>query len=298
MKTVLVWGFYHQGNIGDDVMACMVYEMLEEMGHKPIIYTKSSRLSQMGYRCTSRLWDVEANVVVLGGGAFFKEEMNGNSKIEAEIELLYNYIAKKTVNVIGVSLGSDGITNINQASSYRKAVARSDLFKTAAVRISGDLNLGLNSCEFIPDIVLLTKLCAERYSRLNPKKVSGGTADVLINLSRRSAAYIPLALYKSYGKKTAFFRAHTGRKKTGGEITLPFFSEINTESINESLWHIKECSEIISSKLHPGVIAISFGNKFTSVAPRPKTKAFLSEVRPNSDVDLFNSYMNFLSSNL
>ena len=49
MKKVLIWGFYEQGNIGDDLMGMIIYELIEELGGCPIIFSTNKRFNEMGY---------------------------------------------------------------------------------------------------------------------------------------------------------------------------------------------------------------------------------------------------------
>lgn len=277
MAKVLIWGFYNQGNLGDDLMAAMFYELAEQAGHKPVLLSTNARFDAMGYvRCVT-LVGLEVDHIIIGGGAFFKKGGPPNSAIERSIAELAEFIEEKRVPVIGASLGSDGIKHIREASPARRAVAQSQYFQGAAVRLRQDLTLGLPKLRYIPDIVLLTRHFCETFPRLKPVAPTGTTPNFLINLSRRSAWCLPYAIWLGRGYRKAFFRAHTGCGKTGGEISLPIFPTIEEISVNCSLGYLRCAEIIVSSKLHPGVIAMSFARRFIPVAPTKKTQCFLLE---------------------
>ncbi|WOD41092.1 polysaccharide pyruvyl transferase family protein [Nodosilinea sp. E11] len=275
MKRVLIWGFYHQGNLGDDLMAAIFYEILEEIGHAPLIYSANPRFKKMGYKAVSCFQDVEVDAIFLGGGAFFKEANSSNSEIEEAITQLAFFVKEKRLPIFGLSLGSDGVKMLPQVSVARRMIIESQYFQGAVVRLKRDLKLGVRNLYYLPDIVLLTNDCCEKYSRLNPIDPGINSPEFLINLSRRSILHLPEALWMSKGMKTAFFHAHTGIKKTGGEIGLPILPLINNDNICIELGYLSRAKMILSSKLHPGIIAMSFGTRFIPVAARDKVKEFI-----------------------
>lgn len=276
-KKILVWGFYNQGNLGDDLMGAIFHEILEELGATPIIYTTNRRFNLMGYRTIDTLEGLEVDGVILGGGAFLKRGGDPDSPIETSIADLGAFIAQKAIPVFAASIGSDGIDKISQASPARRTVLESTYFKGAAVRLESDLKIGIPALRYIPDIILSTKEACERFARLSVPPPSPDAPKVLINLSRRSAWQIPRALWIARGRKTAFFRAHTGTKKSGGEIALPGLRSIDEDDICKAIGYIAAADIMISSKLHPGIIAVSFGRDFFALSPRPKTTTFLKE---------------------
>lgn len=292
MKKVMIWGFYEQGNIGDDLMGMIFYELIEEFGGHPILYSSNPRFTEMGYRATTDLATAEPDILLLGGGAFLKNEIASKQSIEDKVQRLADYVNQNAIPVHGVSLGSDGIDTLDNLSLARKALVRGGHLKSVAVRLESDLVLGLPNARHLDDVVLLTSTCANRYKRLTPIDPPAGHPNTLINLSRRKALEVPRILWKTRKERPAFFRAHTSAGNTGGEITVPGFPVIEEKQITAQLGYIKAAKTIISSKLHPGVIAVSFGNRFEPVSPRLKTTAFLTETLPKSrDADaLFASY--------
>ncbi|MBE0454106.1 MAG: hypothetical protein IBX58_10535 [Roseovarius sp.] len=273
----LIWGFYDQGNIGDDLMAAMVCELAEQAGGRPVILTRNPRFADMGYATTDSLQGLEVDRILLGGGAFFKTGGPAASAIERAIADLARFMTENGIPAFGVSIGSDGVDTLRDLSPARKSVVESPCFRGACVRLKADLALGLPNLAYLPDIVLCTKEATGQFARLRVIDPGPDAPETLINLSRRSALQIPRALWLARGQRAAFFRAHTGPSPTGGELVLPFFRDVNENSINKALGYLRRAPIICSSKLHPGVIAMSFGNRFVSISPRPKTLAFLRQ---------------------
>ncbi|NKX41417.1 hypothetical protein HGG71_08030 [Rhodobacteraceae bacterium R_SAG2] len=284
MKSVLIWGFYNQGNIGDDLMGMMLYEMLEELGALPIIYTSNTRFSEMGYRTVNTLAGLKVDLVILGGGAFFKEASSSKSAIEEQVAMLGRFVNENAVPTHAMSIGRDGVDRLSAMSVARRSIIQGGNFRSVALRLKSDLELKLPSAVYLPDIVLLTQFCSERYKRLNPVEPVEFRNRTLINLSRRSAINLPRTLWRVRRNQPAFFRAHTSMGNTGGEIAFPGLPVIEDESIVAQLGYIKASRGVVSSKLHPGVIALSFGKPFEAISPRPKTIAFLSET-PVDNID-------------
>lgn len=295
MVSILIWGFYNQGNLGDDLMGMMLYEMLEELGARPVVFTKNERFAAMGYRSVGNLAEASPDLLLLGGGAFFKNTAGSKPAIEKNLENLAEFVRSEAIPVHGISLGSDGVSSLDHLSPARQAIVRSENFRSVSLRLRSDDQLGLENARHISDIVLLAALCSNRYERLtpiDPPKAPG----TLLNMSRRSALHLPRILWRERKRGPVFFRAHTGKGYTKGELTLPGFETISDNRLPAQLGYLKGADRIISAKLHPGVIALSFGTHFEAVYPRPKTTEFLREASeiqfdPNA---LFRNYMTHL----
>lgn len=269
---VLVWGFYEEGNLGDDLMAVMVAGIVRSLGMEPVILSRNPRFRTMGYASADSLASLRPDAILLGGGAFFKA--TSRPEIEARIAQLAEAIEIFAVPVIGVSLGSDGIARLEDASPARQAVVASRHFRGTTVRLRRDLKLGIPNATFLPDIVFATACFRQS---LPHRPLAAAERYFLINLSRRTAPHLIYAPALGRGHRKAFFQAHAGDRPTGGELTLPFFPRIQANDMIAAIDILGHCAGIMSSKLHPGIMALSMGNVFHSVAPRPKTLAFAEE---------------------
>lgn len=79
---------------------------------------------------------------------------------------------------------------------------------------------------------------------------------------------------------------------------MPGYTTIYDDRLTVQLGHLSVAERIISAKLHPGVIALSYGRQFEVVNPRPKTKIFLREIQDNppDPKRLFVEYMAHLQA--
>lgn len=275
-KRVLVWGFYNQGNIGDDLMAVMFSELLLEIGITPVIFSNNDRFTKMGYEATEYLEDTKVDAVLMGGGAFFKSNSNPDTYIEKSVNSLAEFIRKNNLPTFGASLGSDGISDVNQLSQARYSVITAPSFIGASVRLKSDVSLGAKNLSFLPDIVFATRYIRPRI-KSGLEDSSTARQDYLINLSRRSLLKFPQAIWAAREGKKALLLAHSGIRPTGGEIRWPFLPHVLTEDIASGVDRIGEAKAVISSKLHPGVISLSMGKMFIPLAKRPKTSAFIEQ---------------------
>lgn len=315
---VLLAGLYDQGNLGDDLMAVMFAELVSSLGAEPIILTRSPRFVALGYTTAECAQRARFDAVLFAGGAFFKAASASKPASEAQFEKLSAVLRGTNAPIICTSLGSDGIDHLDNLSPARRSIVELPQLRTVAVRLRSDLALGLPKSVFLPDIVLAT-----RYFR----SIWGGRihSDVtdpryLVNLSRRSIAALPTAFQLTRDAGLRIFLAHAPSIATGGEITLPFLARYAAEDMAGAIDAIEASRGMISSKLHPGIMALSLGRPFLSVRGRPKTRAFIEEYRDEGlittraaahqstwietaiDLDwqirLWNSYRDFLGASL
>ncbi|MBR9847008.1 MAG: polysaccharide pyruvyl transferase family protein [Algicola sp.] len=282
-KKVLIWGFYNQGNIGDDIMALIVARMIEELGYKPAIFSENNRFKEFGVDVASSFDSLDIDFIVMGGGAFLKSPKSSTSSIEKSIADFADYVEKYSVPVVALSIGSDGINSTDEMSEPRRRIVSSKHFRGASLRLRSDIGLSLNGyVAFNPDMVLLSKL----YFKKLGFDWNESSNNFLINVSRRSLFSAVFAYFVDIGKPKKVFLAHSGNKPVGGELILPGLPIIRSDSLVKGVEALSSTKKILSSKLHPGIISLSFGKIFISTRPRPKTKNFLSEYSENGMVTL------------
>ncbi|MCP3432390.1 hypothetical protein [Stutzerimonas stutzeri] len=272
---VLVWGFYNQGNLGDDLMALIFAELIEELGHTAIIFSENSRFAELGYETASEFEGIKADAIVLGGGAFFKAANSSKSSIETSIGALADYIEDTAIPVFGMSLGSDGANSIDEISSNRRRVVGAASFSGAAVRLVKDVNLMAGKLSYLPDIVFAAKYYWVKKSATG--EGDEGVGRILLNFSRRSIFSAPFAILRSGRNEKVTFLAHGGENPTGGELSLPLLKKYVADDILKSVDYIGKSEGIFSSKLHPGIISLSYGKAFYAAAMRAKTRDFIME---------------------
>lgn len=280
--NVAVWGFYDQGNLGDDVMAILTAELIRKMGMNPVIISCNSTFYDMGYDVVPEIDAIAKQSlagIILGGGAFFKAARDSSLPIEKKVQRLATFLRTSSTPMIGLSLGSDGVSKLSELSPARRQVLESHNFKGTTLRLRQDEQLGVPNASYAPDIVLTSSV---HYSKSDACGNSQLAPDqYLINLTRRATLKIPLLLWHLKGKSKSLLVSkpksdHYKRTKVP-EIVLPFLPVVRSERVTDLLEAISRSKMVYSSKLHAGVISLSFGGRFYPVAPRKKTVAFISE---------------------
>lgn len=274
--NVLIWGFYDQGNLGDDLMAIIVAELLRALGVNPIIKSANQRFSDLGYEVTDSLYNVSVDAIVLGGGALLKAPGSSSGAIESAVSELARAVLSLRLPVVAISIGSDGVDQLEALSDGRRALVANSWFRGATLRLKRDLSFSLRNSVFLPDVVLLSSYL---FSQVLGRPLPSGNVDspFLINLSRRSVLQFPTCIWLGRGVRRCCFFAHSGAPRAGGELPFPTLPTVQSDDLFAGVEALGRSSAVASSKLHPGVIALSFGRPFYAVAPRPKTKFMIDE---------------------
>lgn len=178
MSKILLFGCYTQGNFGDDLMAIFFSKLLEQCGHDVTAYKLPYHLSTK-YKiksCSNILKAVnEVEVIVLGGGALIKNGITSHGSVKKLLEELLYAINLKTLPIYCVSIGSSGLDDLSQLDSVRRDIFMSNNFKGGLVRLKKDIDLFDGKVEYVPDIVLCTRLILERYFKYIQNKAGKGS---------------------------------------------------------------------------------------------------------------------------
>ena len=118
-----------------------------------------------------------------------------------------------------------------------------------------------------------------------------GTLLFLLNISPLN--YKNIIFYFAHRK----FRSKQQCVRTGGEISFPVCSKIDPKNIAESLNALCLYSLIITSKLHPGVISLSFGNDAWFINPTSKIKNCMEDAGLNNLVQIVHSSKRLIKVN-
>ena len=273
-KTVLIWGFYDHGNIGDDIMAAMFASQIEAIGHRPFIYTKNSRFAELGFKTVEEFGECDPDLVLLGGGSIFLSSEKSSADSDTRFHRLCEFCETNSVPIIAASIGSDGVKCFDQLSDGRKRLFSSAMFKCAALRLRSDLTLLSAKRTYLPDIVLCTAFYRKTYApqRTEPSEPHS----VFLNLTRRAYPYAPLFLALSAIRKTCTFHS-MAEPVYSTEISLPFLRKLIASDFWGTIQAISKIDTMISSKLHPGIMALSLGAGFLPVRPRAKARAFVED---------------------
>lgn len=277
IKSVGIWGFYEQGNLGDDLMAIMFYDLVCEAGFEATIVSNSDRFRRLGYNSVPDLVAGNFDAVVIGGGAFFKGSGKQGNSLDSRVGCLLELMDKRDLVVIAMSVGSDGVHSASEISPIRRRVVQHPRFKAGFVRLRRDQRLDLTGFRFLPDIILAS---AHHFVMSpNGRDVAHRGAGLdLYNFTRRSIPQIPNELWRMRGQKNgAIFLSHTTTSGNGGEVRIPCMRIVDSDNLLEGVAALANCRSITSSKLHPGLTALSYGAPFRAITPRDKTTVMIAE---------------------
>jgi hypothetical protein len=284
-KKVALWGSYHNGNFGDDLMAIMLAECLAQHGYKPWVFRLDRILAQK-YRIdsTDSLSELLDGAVccVIGGGAFLVENREENSFFAAllqDLGVLNEALTKRGIPSFGISIGGSGVRDQQRIPPEVWRFVNNPLFAGTTVRLPGDvalLPIPHKEFAFYPDIVLsASDFLARHRASQEPK------SDLLLQSHRspKSATLIlpVVALGRILGRRIHFVHtqlARYGESELGSRNsrTIPY------EDPADLLAAIAGTRILISCKLHIGVAAVSLGKCFVSFGGLPKTSSFLKAV--------------------
>jgi hypothetical protein len=278
-----VFGWYRYGNFGDDVMAIMIARHLRSRGHEPVVYQLPDRFAQSEEFESSP--DVAAFVdsieaCVLGGGGHFCNFKNPQA-FDDEISELAERARSRAVPIFGVSLGGDGIGADVTLPPGRLALLSSPMLKGMTLRLSADRPLAdaFNiPAQVFDDIVFLspdywpaTPVPEKERSLIlmqgvGSKKVIGALVQTYSVCSRRRRAQIVQTIHAGGpGKESTKFKSFI-------DDVVPYQDIENYAAL------VSQASFVISTKLHLGIFAMSYGCTFLSYRGLPKVRAQLAEM--------------------
>lgn len=80
--TVGLFGYYSYGNLGDNLMAFLLSRHIQNLGHEPVVFTKSPEfMNGWGVKLSSSVTDLveQSDVIVFGSGGLLipRKNMSG-----------------------------------------------------------------------------------------------------------------------------------------------------------------------------------------------------------------------------
>lgn len=312
--NVFIWGCYSQGNFGDDLMAVLFAKLFEAQGCNVKCYKLSPTVSSNHQIDTISNVDegvAWSDIVILGGGAFLKREKDTHININNDVKNLRIALDQHNRDIYCLSIGSDNIKTTDELYAERQKILANPNFKGGTVRLKRDLAVlpSLNLVH-VEDIVLILPVLFKHlaiYSHSSNYKLD---KKHLLNISKKN--FIKLIFSPSHWKKiitSTYFRSHDPKFGIKSEIAVPMLSYFNNEDPIVSAFELATSKSIISSKLHVGIAACSFGVGFKSVFGNDKTKAFIDENKEfliiengyysmrneKKQIDILNKYLKVIS---
>lgn len=290
--NVLIWGYYQKGNFGDDAMGVMFAEYLKKLGHTPILFTKGKyfRLPEGTEACDDLDILEDIGAVVLGGGGlmnelsflrkirFLKSRLFGSEESELSlIQELNKWLEKRNLKIIPISIGGGG-----KRFGHEKIRLLKNNSIPGTVRLNSDIRvldeLGIEGFIHCPDILWRTPDFFGSDAAIGEKSPTIG-----FNMKKRdSAGSLKNRIDEFCNERQvtpANVTSHVDRVKYGYENE---FSDIETiayqGSVDAFVAKLRKLSVVVSSKLHVGLAAMSFGVPFVSFQGPVKARIALEEL--------------------
>lgn len=279
-----IFGFYSYRNLGDNLMAFLIARHLQELGHKPLIFSK--------YVEDMATWDVpiygdvgefmgNCDIVFLGGGGLLipRPRLSGMGlDFNEDLKTMLDLARTMETPLYGFSLGGAGVPLTEIVPQQRRDLIAQ--MKYVTLRNSEDLQLlkqaGIQG-EFLDDIVwtVAGKIAAHRESKFAERYRVG------INLYiGDSPKFYPtkfllwLATKIRKDIRFIFFEIHPD---TNNSFNAFYVNGSNCENqfaidIEASCNAVASLDLLITTRLHLGVMAMSYGVPSVAYAAAVKTR--------------------------
>lgn len=292
---VAIWGSYNHGNFGDDVMAVLFSEVLAAKGAQPIAFRLDSAISsRYRIRTVNSLDELfrGAAFAIIGGGMMLGEASAIRRVLrpyarsfERDFFELRSACRRSGLTVFPISIGGDGEDDLSRLSRERLAFFKSSHCGPATVRLPSDVKLlevlG-KQATYYPDVLLSI---ANRW-QLRREDGRDDRFHLGVNLNRRTGARLMRALLELTLRHKRlvlhFIRSHLVDAAASYEIMPTAFGESvqlhRYRDPKETAAFLGSLDAIVSSKLHLGVVALSYGVPFLSFSGKGKTRAFMRSI--------------------
>jgi hypothetical protein len=285
-----LFGWYMHGNFGDDVMAVMIARTLKSHGFRPVAYKLPRYLAEAeSIEVADTLHDLTdgAAACVLGGGGLLvsgEEAITRSVRIlDEEFLELTRLAVSQSIPVWGVSVGSTGAGRFTRICPGLARLLGSGIVHGMTLRLKGDKALadafGIPS-EHYPDIVFLA-------SDFWPAGAVTDRKDVIATnrIGHLWAGRCLIKLLDTCGPSVFGLQP---RHVSARHVLSPqdsLSSPSGRQAYQVRYTNIQDLSNvlcraraIISTKLHIGVFAMSYGAAFYSYHGKAKTRAQLREL--------------------
>ena len=302
---IALYGFYRYGNFGDDLAGTIFGRYLREHGVKVRIYGLCREYADaFGFTVAETVEELLDGVdgVVLGGGSMLVSRRRPSwlnfgmlahlPEVMEAGEKLVILMRSRKIPFFCLSVGGDGRFEKPLYPPYKRKFLESAEF--ISVRNRSDLAVLENHGRtgvYYPDIIWQTA----SFFPSAPKRKDRITVGVNLypsNVMGLNLLYIP-ALWRIIRLRPdvdfVFMETANARQNRFGAIALPSGRNVQRymfHDLKEDLEMISSLHLVVSSRLHLGVAAMSYGVPFLSVSGEGKTKTFFREAgRPEMCFD-------------
>jgi polysaccharide pyruvyl transferase WcaK-like protein len=288
---VALFGYYSYGNLGDNLMAYLLSRHVKSLGHAPVVFTKSPQFMTG--------WDVElcsdvislvnqSDVIIFGGGGVLipRKSLSAQQKdFNEDLGAAVKVAIAKDIPRIGISLGGAGKPLDQIVPAERQELVRS--LEYVSLRNSEDLQLlgqaGIDGA-FHNDIVWTTadqvpvslaRSTGRRRIGLNLYLTQSRRYKLLRNILQFVVRLRPDLDF-------VFLDIHPG---PDGSFNAFAPERMPKNCIRKTLLDIEEaCREaasldlLITTRLHLGVMAMSYGGTTIAYAAQEKTRMLYKRI--------------------
>jgi polysaccharide pyruvyl transferase WcaK-like protein len=293
---IALFGYYDQGNFGDDVMAVIIAKFLVEVGHEVRVFGLSAfDTATFGLTSTadiSILLDEVDAVVVGGGGIFCKRHVPLQSSIlyQTRLNLILDACKRLAIPIMGISLGGSGHTFLDEWQSPAIRLLRDAAFCT--FRNPQDLKIGraYSRPEFTwhPDLVWLTSRFFPKTQATHQRpRVAVNLSDLRWGRAGRAASRALLNVLERQTFADVYYVDTTNRNDQHFRAVAPTMksSSSNRHSftgILPDLEFLANIDLIVTTRLHAGLAAMSYGVPMISFFGYDKARLSLKNIGKSS----------------
>lgn len=285
-----IFGFYSYQNLGDNLMACLFAQHVKDSGHEPIIFSKAdSGDMDWGFPTCGDVKEFvdNADIIVFGGGGLLLPRRKLSEIIRDFNEDLGQILERtgpKATPLLGLSLGGAGCDFEQIVPEVRKELVRRLDYVTLRNREDLKLLAPANSKgEFVDDVVWTTarKLPRTR-NRKNSARLRVGVNLDLGSLRRPTLVKLFVWLITSIRRDLdfVFIEVHpTGQHRAFcADLSQSNCSNKIMTNIEDACTAVASIDLLITSRLHIGVMAMSYGVPTIAYAGEEKTKLLYKRI--------------------
>jgi polysaccharide pyruvyl transferase WcaK-like protein len=289
--NVAIFGFYAYGNFGDDLMAMIIGRRVQALGCDVTVYRLCEPYArELGCVVADTVEDLirDADLLVLGGGAGLTDvgadravlgQRAHVTSYRSERQRLLRMATERGVPSVALSIGGGNMIADRPRERFDHTVQ--DHCRFVTLRDPDELGLLERSGKtgsLYPDIVWQT---AATFPRTKPRRerLRVGFDLYWSNLLYQSAIYLPTilgAITLARRDVDFIFIDTTSACRNRFRAVHPFVPRANVSRYqfqhpNADLDFIASLDLVVSSRLHLGLAAMSYGIPFLSVFGEPKT---------------------------
>lgn len=289
-RKIGVFGFYSYRNLGDKLMAHLIARHVQERGHQPVIFSKNaSDMADWGIPVCGEVDEFMGNcdIVFLGGGGLLipRPQLSGiGQDFNGDLKAMLAISREREVPLYGFSLGGAGVPLTEIVPSQRRDLISQ--MKYVTLRNREDLQLLEQADikgEFLDDIV--GSVANKVPARSKPKGKEKYRIGLNLYLGDSPKFYPAKFLITAPTKirrdiKFIFFdiRPNADDAFNAFHVEGPNCEKRFALDIQASCDDVASLDLLITTRLHLGVMAMSYSVPSVAYAAAMKTKLLYNRI--------------------